>query len=522
MERKKRIPGFRDFILNEQESANEGFVSSALAKLKGWAKSLYKLIEEGVIKLIPKGPKKGLPMVGYFDASNGKIEDQVLKFYKGSEFSKQNPKAMLEAESSENLEEARIPLEYTEDDQTVRDINMPELKSSIEKLYRSKDRGGRAKPIFIYGAPGIGKTQIVASAADSLGVSMLNLDLQFMAPEDFLGIPVTIEIEKPKIDGEGNMVSPGRGVTRSNPPTTLPTDNGSNGKGGIIFLDEMNRANKMVLDSTMQFVQMGRIGEYQLPDKWVIVAAGNRPAEATVADFDFAFADRFTIVNLVPKIADWAKWAREKDRVPDEVINFIERNEEVFHFLDPEKGTLKFPTPRSWVDAAAILQDEIEDEGLKSWKNLGLDKIHNIFADQIGPSAAAQLKAYLEVILKVSEKDLETMIKDPLEAMMLPKGVNHVSVMYGVSEMVVKKAIEMSEGDEPDPRDLASIMEYFNRYKNVEQLSWIYKRILTTCPDFAITQEVIDNKEEPENEAKIKAAMMVRKGASDKGLLGDN
>jgi hypothetical protein len=28
---------------------------------------------------------------------------------------------------------------------------------------------------------------------------------------------------------------------------------------------------------------MGRIGEYQLPSKWIIVAAGNRPSEAEVA-----------------------------------------------------------------------------------------------------------------------------------------------------------------------------------------------------------------------------------------------
>jgi MoxR-like ATPase len=58
----------------------------------------------------------------------------------------------------------------------------------------------------------------------------------------------------------------------------------------------MNRANKAVLNFIMQFVQKGKVSEYQLPDKWVIVAAGNRPEEAEgVADFDFALAGRFTI-----------------------------------------------------------------------------------------------------------------------------------------------------------------------------------------------------------------------------------
>lgn len=521
---KKRVVNFDTFLLNEGLKVNEGFISNVktkLSKLTGWAKNLYQTIADGIIKLIPSGPKKGVPMIGYFDPKNGNIEDQISKFYSGTEFSKLNPKAMLE---SENLDEDRIPLEYTGEDQTVRDVDTIELKRMIEKLYRSKIRGGRAKSIFIYGAPGIGKTQIVGAAAQTLGVPMLNLDLQFMAPEDFLGIPVTVEIEKPEIK-DGKVISPGRGVTRSNPPTTLPTDNGPDDKGGIMFLDEMNRSNKMVLDSTMQFVQMGRIGEYNLPDKWVIVAAGNRPEEATVADFDFALADRFTIVNLVPKVKDWAKWARDNDKVPGEVINFVERNQDLFHYLDPEKGTLKFPTPRSWVDAAAMLKDEIEDEGVKNWKDLPMNTIYNIFADQIGPGAAANLKAYLEVITKISESDLEAIVKDPLKAPMLPKTSNFASVIYGVSEMALQKAKEIAGNDDPSAEDLLNIMEYFNRYetsdgkKNVEQLSWIHKRITEVYPTFAITQDVIDNRETPENKAKIKAGLMIQAGAKGKGLL---
>ena len=451
--------------------------------------------------------------------ADGDIVNQINSFYSGTEFAKQNTMSMYESDSYEDLEEARVPLEYTEEDQTVRNISAPELKGMVEKLYRSKDRGGRAKPIFVYGAPGIGKTQIIGQAANTLGVPMINLDLQFMAPEDFLGIPKVVDVNKPEYDEQGKLVSAGSGMTRSNPPMLLPRDNGPQGKGGIIFMDEMNRANKMVLNSVMQFVQMGRLGEYVLPDKWVIVAAGNRPTEADVAEFDFALADRFTIVNLVPKVEDWADWARTSGKFEPEFINFVERNEELFHYLDREKATLKFPTPRSWTDAAMVLNDEIVDSGVKSWRELPSETIYNIYADQIGPAAAGKLKAYLDVIRKVSEKDLEEIVKNPEKAKDIPKGSDFSNVMYGVYEMAQRKAEEMSSDGKATVEDLYNIMKYFNRYNQLEQLAWIYKRIQESYPDFAVTEETIKTKDTDESKLKIEAARMIQKGAKDKELI---
>jgi hypothetical protein len=340
-----------------------------------------------------------------------------------------------------------------------------------------------------------------------------------MAPEDFLGIPKVVDVNKPEYDESGKLVSAGSGMTRSNPPMLLPRDNGPQGKGGIIFMDEMNRANKMVLNSVMQFVQMGRLGEYVLPDKWVIVAAGNRPTEADVAEFDFALADRFTIVNLVPKVEDWADWARTSGKFEPEFINFVERNEELFHYLDREKATLKFPTPRSWTDAAMVLNDEIVDSGVKSWRELPSETIYNIYADQIGPAAAGKLKAYLDVIRKVSESDLEAIVKNPDKAKDIPKGSDFSNVMYGVYEMSLRKAEEMAADGKATTEDLYNIMKYFNRYNQLEQLAWIYKRIQESYPDFAVTEEVIKTKDTDDSKMKIEAARMIQKGAKDKELI---
>jgi len=477
----KKVLDFKNFVLNEYNTS-EGYLSDKFGRLADWAKDLVQGIKDGLVKMIPSGSKKGIPVATYFDPSAGSIVAQINNLYSNTPFAKENPVEIYESSISESdIEEARVPLSYTGEDQTVRNVDSRELKEMIEKLYRSKSRGGRAKPIFIFGAPGIGKTQIVGQAADSLGVPMINLDLQFMAPEDFLGIPKVVDIVEPdaaKFKETGEKSFLGTGATRSNPPSLLPRSNGADGKGGIIFMDEMNRANKTVLNSVMQFVQMGRLGEYVLPDKWILIAAGNRPSEADVAEFDFALADRFTIVNLEPKVEDWVEWAKSSGKFQPEFVNFVAQNQELFHYLDDEKGTLKFPTPRSWTDAALILKDEMDDEGVKSWRELPLDKIANIYADQLGPDATGKLVTYLGVLKKQMEKD-----------------------------------------GKATTQDLFNMMEYFNRYDNLEILSWIYKRITDEYPEFAITEDVIKTKEEPDSKLKIMAAQMIQKGAKDKSLI---
>ena len=166
----KRILDFDGYVQNHtntNESKFGDFLSRAGSAISSGVARFAKFVKDGIIKMIPAGPKKGTPAANYFSEENGSILDQVNALYAGTEFSKMNPVGVNESESYDDVDEARVPLEYTGEDQTVRNVGPDELKDMLGKLYRSKDRGGRAKPIFIYGAPGIGKTQIVAQAADA-------------------------------------------------------------------------------------------------------------------------------------------------------------------------------------------------------------------------------------------------------------------------------------------------------------------------------------------------------------------
>ena len=487
----KRILDFEGFI-NESYSVNEGAFKNLINRVGKWASGLLQAIKDGLVPKITEGPKKGLPAVMLFLPENGSIVQQMKKFEEGIM----------------PFNEAKINLEYTGEDQSVRNISAEEVKSDVMKLYRTKDKGGRAKPIFIYGAPGVGKTEIVGEAAEELGVRVLKLDLQFMNPEDFLGIPSQHDIEPIELEG-GKIKSFGRGFTRSNPPILLPPDNGEDGKGGIIFMDEMNRSNKAVLNSIMQFVQKGEVGTYKLPDKWVIVAAGNRPGDAesgSVADFDFALADRFTIKNYVPTIEGWTEWAQKNDKILPELVTFLTFNKELFHHLDPDIKVINFPTPRSWTDGALILRDEMIDSGAKSWRDIPSKEIYNIFFDQVGPNAAKQFVDYLDILRKITDEDLNQILTNSDAAKIIDAGLTKKSVLYGLMEMVLKRV------ESYDTQKLYNMMSYFDRYKQLDPLSWLFKAICTKYPDFKFGGTG------PDEPLKVKAATLVHEEGKRRGL----
>ncbi len=510
----RRVSNFETFIKGRQQSnnisVNEGLLSwvkSNINRLTGWAKSFYEKLMNGEIAKIPAGePYAGKPSVMLYLPENGPIDKQVEQVY-----------------GSSSTNEAAVPLRYTEKDQSVDDVDAEEFKELVRELYMSKQMGGRAKPIFVYGAPGIGKTQIIGQVASELGIPLMdfkNLDVQFMNPEDFAGVPSQHNIEEPEfkeiddVDADGNpikktiMTSTGKGFTRFNAPSMLPTNNGPEGKGGFIFLDEMNRAEENVLNKLMQFVQMGRLPDYQLPDKWVIIAAGNRPAEAEVAQFDFALANRFTIINYVPDVATWAKWALSTEKVLPELVAWLSDNQEYFHKLEKEKGSLTFPTPRSWADGALMLDDLIKMKGLESWRDVPSEKILSTFSRQVGREAAGQFNAYLEILRRITEKDINDIMNNPSGAIVIPGADKQKSIIRGASETVLRKIKDY------DPQKLYNIMEYFSQYGQVEMQAWLLKSIYKKFPEF---EDIKHPEKDPAGHAlKLAAAKLVAGAAQAK------
>ena len=135
-----------------------------------------------------------------------------------------------------------------------------------------------AKPlplsVMIWGAPGIGKSSIVAQVAAAHGLPCIDLRLSQLAPADLRGLPVA--------DHE-------QGVARLLPPEFLPRSG-----SGILFLDEINLAPPALQVVAKQLVLDRRVGSYTLPEGWLVWAAGNRKEDrAAVFDMPAPLANRF-------------------------------------------------------------------------------------------------------------------------------------------------------------------------------------------------------------------------------------
>ena len=191
---------------------------------------------------------------------------------------------------------------------SVPDMNAHEIVKDLCDDYHILCDTGIQKPMFIYGAPGIGKTELVAQVCERLSIAFLPVELRYSQPVDLIGVPKVI-------DEKISSSQYGSGVTRSNPPMFWPRSNWpkgiipegmteEDGPGGYIFFDEFNRADSYVMDSLMQFVQTRALPgtDYKLPSKWGIVAAGNRPKDDRsdkIKDMGSAMIDRFNLVNYV-------------------------------------------------------------------------------------------------------------------------------------------------------------------------------------------------------------------------------
>ncbi|EHP30268.1 hypothetical protein SMGD1_1745 [Sulfurimonas gotlandica GD1] len=197
-------------------------------------------------------------------------------------------------------------------------------------------------PAFLWGAPGIGKSSIVKQIAQSNGVGFIDLRLALMDPTDLKGIPF--------YDKESH-------TALWAPPAFLPKSG-----EGILFLDELNTAAPSVQASAYQLILDRRVGEYELPDGWAIVAAGNRESDRGVTyRMPSPLANRFVHFEMEVNVDDWKYWAYKKG-IDDRIISYISYiNEHLFTF-DAKSDVKSFATPRSWEYVDSILKSNISKE----------------------------------------------------------------------------------------------------------------------------------------------------------------
>ncbi len=241
--------------------------------------------------------------------------------------------------------------------QTAIKVTHAQLETTIIKYYLAK------RALFIWGTMGIGKSFKVRDAARKvaaeLGLKIDEKNLQFGSlehindPEYFLVIDIRLSQCDPS-DLRGIPVwQKDRDATKWLPPTTFPRAG-----YGFIFFDELNLAPNLVQASAYQFILDRGLGEYQVPDGYGVLAAGNRLEDrANVFDMAAPLSNRMGHVQLdEPPVQDWSKWALNNDIDP-RIVGYLNFKQGSLYQFDPNAKEKAFGTPRTWHFASDLIKD---------------------------------------------------------------------------------------------------------------------------------------------------------------------
>lgn len=203
---------------------------------------------------------------------------------------------------------------------------------------------GTVRPVFIWGAPGIGKSAIVEQFAKDLGLECVSLLGSQLAPEDIIGVPQIV-------DGH-SVFCPPRNIAREEPY--------------CLFLDELNACSHEVQKAFYSLILERRIGEYHLPEGSIVIGAGNRAQDnAITRPMSSALLNRMFHVEMTANSRIWLEWAAQNG-IHRYVYDYIcSRPDHLW--AQPPKTEETFSTPRSWhmlSDALHSYGDDISENSL--------------------------------------------------------------------------------------------------------------------------------------------------------------
>lgn len=278
-----------------------------------------------------------------------------------------------------------------------RTVGPSAAKRALRKAFKNK------RPIFLWGGPGIGKSDIIKQLGAELEANVIDIRLSLWEPTDIKGIPYFDS-------NTGTMVWA--------PPSELPTEEyAAHFKSVILFLDEMNSAAPAVQAAAYQLILNRRVGTYKLPDNVVIVAAGNRESDKGVTyRMPAPLSNRFVHLEMTIDWDDYFEWATE-NRIHRDVVGFLSFSKKDLHDFDPKASSRAFATPRSWGFVSELLDDDDTD----------ISTLTDLVSGAIGEGLAIKFMAHRKFASKLPNP------VDILAGKVTKMGSSEISAMYSLS-----------------------------------------------------------------------------------------
>lgn len=306
-------------------------------------------------------------------------------------------------------------------DISVRQVGPKSAKRSISRAIKMR------RPVFLWGPPGIGKSDIVKQIGDDTARKVIDVRLALWEPTDIKGIP---------------YYNAQLGTMTWAPPAELPTDPEST---AIIFLDELNSAPPAVQAAAYQLILNRAVGTYKLPKGVDIVAAGNRDGDRGVTyRMPAPLANRFVHLEAKVDFDDWQDWAT-LNKVHAEVVGYVGFAKQDLYDYDPKSTSKAFATPRSWSFVSDLLGDEDCDS----------DTLHNLIAGAVGDGLASKFMAHRKVAGRMPKA------ADILDGKVKTLEIKEVSAMYSLT---VSLCYELKDRSEKKVKDWNGMADCFFRY----------------------------------------------------------
>ena len=387
-------------------------------------------------------------------------------------------------------------------DNSIEQMVPNDVVKMFTMIYSNEKMFNKQASCMLWGQPGVGKSQLVQQFAHELSratgkkVNLKIVSLMLMTPPDMMGLPA-----------KGTDPVTGEPTAQYTRPEMFQLDH-SPDVYNILFLDELTQALPSIQACAYQICLDHRVGPHVLPDNTLVIAAGNRITDKSVAyTMPAALKNRFRHFEIVSSLDDWKIWAYRND-IDNRIIGYLSNNPEDLNRFDPDLDGVAFATPRSWEHVSNTLktvQENMDNNPKRFEKAIkhgltDLDICYEAIAGSVGAGVAQKFRTYIKVYTEIPKWDdiITGRVKECPEKLVRTRP----DAMYALSTLIASRTssmlnkVDLKNIDIKNKanRDLTTIGKFIKTIGAEEHRTNICKRLFQAC-SYSLVDFITDNAE---------------------------